>query len=292
MSQTFQILARLGHEAIRFAPFAVLVCDHDNIIRLANSKATELLTVTQPSQHSSESQLVGKSALDVISGVNLNQIGESPSCETLLVDEQRIGIELHQAIVNLDGRDWKIFYINETDKQRRRELLLEREASTDELSGLPNRRAFQRTMEGNQHRPLSLAIVDIDYFKAVNDAFGHPVGDDVVKHTGRLLNESFDEAAILTARMGGDEFSVLFETTDTASIVELVENFRSAFSQSKVPEHPDIELTVSIGVAICQVPRIGSRTLLTSADKQLYLAKNAGRNQVAYMKLDDTNQKR
>jgi diguanylate cyclase len=106
------------------------------------------------------------------------------------------------------------------------------------------------------------------------------------------LKQAFDKDTILTARMGGDEFSVLFETTETESILDLLERFRAKVSKSTVPEHPNIQFTVSIGVAICKVPRIGSRTLLTHADQQLYLAKGAGRNQVAHMTLHDSDQRR
>ena len=287
MSQTkSQNLKQLFREVIRLAPVAVVVCDHQNVIRIANAKAAEFLDTSAIADSVYGLQHTGPALTDVMIGFDLDEVQAMgrPVEQKVLVGETHRLFEFQINRVDLDDFKWTIIYFNEIDKQRKRERLLEKEASTDELSGLANRRAFQRTMESNQHRPLTLAIIDIDHFKSVNDDHGHLVGDEVVRHTSKLLTRFFADNAILVSRMGGDEFSLLFETTDPAEILNSLQAFRKSIAEIKLPEC-DSNVTVSIGTAVSYLPVTGSRTLLTHADRQLYVAKEAGRNQVAHVTL-------
>lgn len=276
-----RILTPLDNEAIRFAPFAILVFDQRNIVEIANSEALRMLA-----DSSDLTEVVGRSLEYIFPGVDFSSVG-SESLHRIAAEGKHYLLELQCVKIDKEGYDRTIVYLSQPGGQRQRELLLEKEASTDELSGLANRRAFQRTMESNQHRALSLAIVDIDRFKAVNDDHGHLAGDDVIQRVSGLLRESFSDNSILVSRMGGDEFSVLFETKDASLIVEALNGFREKVTACQLPQRSDVTLSVSIGAAITTQVSIGSRTLLTQADRQLYKAKNEGRNQVAHVFLGE-----
>lgn len=166
----------------------------------------------------------------------------------------------------------------------------EAQATIDELTGLPNRRVFHEIMsremvraERNE-RPLSVMNMDIDHFKAINDALGHQRGDEVLKAFARVLAgqvRSIDVAA----RYGGEEFVALLPDTDGEGAVTLAEKVRRAFEEAPVmragagPE--DLRrVTVSIGVATYPQDGAGSETVLRRADQAMYLAKALGRNLV------------
>ena len=285
MSQTAQkFLTRLENEVIRFAPCAVLVFDDQNVIRIANSKAFQLLedrfepTTQMP-------QLAGRTLESLFPGLNFSDVG-SEWLHLIRSEDDYQPLELQCVQVEHEGLDWVIAYLDHPNSQRQREMLLEKEACTDALSGLANRRAFQRTMESNHHRSLSLAIVDIDRFKEVNDQHGHLAGDDLIQYVSGELLDSFQDNSILISRMGGDEFSVLFETKDSELIVESLDLFREKISNGQLPQQTDLEFSVSIGAAISTQAATSSRTLLTQADKQLYEAKNQGRDQVSHVFLE------
>lgn len=275
-----QILSRADNEVIRFAPFAILVLDEHDVIETANAEAVRILASS-----SNLTEIIGHSAGTIFPGVDFSSV--SGDALTLIAAEAKhFALELQCVKVERESCRKTIVYLRQSDGRRQRELLLEKEACTDELSGLANRRAFQRTMESNHHRALSLAIVDIDEFKSINDGHGHPAGDDTIRLVSGLLQESFGDNAILISRMGGDEFSILFETIDPGLIVKALNEYREAIERSELPLQPGVKVSVSVGVAISTRPATGSRRLLTEADRQLYIAKNGGRNQVAHVLLD------
>lgn len=161
-------------------------------------------------------------------------------------------------------------------------------AITDGLTGLHNYRYFNeqllhelsRARRHNLH--VSVAMMDIDYFKTYNDTHGHPAGDDVLKTIAGLLHTNIREIDV-AARYGGEEFAlILVETGKTpASIVahkisKLIENFKFAHQESQ----PNGNLTVSMGVASFPDDTQNPEMLVTLADKRLYKAKALGRNRV------------
>ena len=274
------LLSRIDNEVIRFAPFAVLVFDEDDVVEIANPEALRILEGC-----SGLTEVVGIAVGAVFPGVDFSKVGPD-SLFQISAQGKHFAIELQCVEIRQEDCRKTIVYLSQAGGCRQRELLLEKEASTDELSGLANRRAFQRTMESNQHRTLSLAIVDIDEFKLVNDRHGHTAGDDVIQLVSSQLQQSFNDNAILITRMGGDEFSILFETIDVELIVESLNEFREKIDSSQLPHQPDVKVNVSIGIAISMRASVGTRRLLTEADQQLYIAKQAGRNRVAHVLLD------
>jgi two-component system cell cycle response regulator len=169
------------------------------------------------------------------------------------------------------------------ETNRRLELL----SITDGLTKLNNHRHFQdelaRAFEESQRyaRPLSLAMIDIDFFKKVNDTYGHAVGDEVLKAVARLYQESV-RSTDLVARYGGEEFVVMMPETALNDGITFAEKIRSLVeSTATQTQAGPIKVTVSVGVASVPQSRIhNSKELIIAADRALYRAKKSGRNQV------------
>ncbi|AMV34598.1 Response regulator PleD [Pirellula sp. SH-Sr6A] len=158
------------------------------------------------------------------------------------------------------------------------------EARTDGLTGLANRRAFDQKIEEcfsnwiKSQRLFSLALIDIDHFKKINDTYGHPAGDAVLREVALRLKD-FSADTIQVARYGGEEFAILLEC-DAMAAAQVMEKIRLAMCDRTVPaEGHDIPVTLSCGVSqIVAEDRIGK--LVRRSDEALYTAKMAGRNRV------------
>jgi diguanylate cyclase len=156
------------------------------------------------------------------------------------------------------------------------------EARSDPLTNLPNRRAFEEKLADIEARgtDVSLAICDIDHFKRINDTYGHSVGDRVLRLVADLLNASCPGQ--LVARLGGEEFVILFEDIERDDAVRMLDDARHILSQKnfrvRETDAPIGQITFSAGIActVCQA----ETTALQRADALLYEAKNAGRNQI------------
>ncbi|MCW8796597.1 MAG: GGDEF domain-containing protein [Chlorobium sp.] len=133
---------------------------------------------------------------------------------------------------------------------------------------------------------VSIAMIDIDRFKAYNDANGHVAGDIVLEKMARIIREECRESDI-PARFGGEEFAVLFSRTDSRKAIEIVERLRSVIEAEPFyheKELPDGQLTVSAGIATCPDDAADWYSLINNADKALYHAKNTGRNRVVHFR--------
>jgi diguanylate cyclase (GGDEF)-like protein len=174
--------------------------------------------------------------------------------------------------------------IQETERQLRLDNQeLSREAETDPLTGLPNRRfligQMQRYLAGGAREPFCAAIADIDFFKHVNDTYGHPCGDYALSELASLFRQA-GLGRYQCARWGGEEFCFFLPGVNLDEAGTMMNDLAIAVS-----EHPfsfegnDFTLTITIGVA--EYDFLSSlETLLDEADKKLYMGKNNGRNQV------------
>ncbi|ALO33331.1 diguanylate cyclase response regulator [Colwellia sp. MT41] len=156
-------------------------------------------------------------------------------------------------------------------------------ANTDYLTDLANRRAFfhaaeLRIKEYIQKKvPYCLAMIDIDFFKKVNDSYGHDAGDQVLKVIALYMRKHF--SAGLTARLGGEEFAVLLHGIDVDNLYNRLDDFRREISVSTIPVGGvPISITLSIGVIFDSQDKFAKQ--MNEADNALYLAKENGRNQV------------
>ena len=164
---------------------------------------------------------------------------------------------------------------------------LEHISQTDQLTGLANRRHFEEVLSAfyyqarRYNRPLSLIMLDVDFFKAVNDCGGHPAGDALLRQVAAAL-EDVCRQADLPALLGGDEFAVLLPETVAARAVAVAERIRAAVAEMEVsPNGVSVNVTASIGLADLNAEEIDSpEAMLRAADRALYRAKEQGRNQV------------
>jgi diguanylate cyclase (GGDEF)-like protein/PAS domain S-box-containing protein len=153
-------------------------------------------------------------------------------------------------------------------------------AATDELTGLANYRTFRAGLstEGERAkrhgRPLSLTLLDVDRFKAINDLHGHGVGDDVLVELARRLTAQVRDSD-LVARVGGEEFALLLPETDAAGAVTMAERMRHAVEQAPF----GVVGTVTVSVGVCSLAEsAGADSLVALADTAMYWAKHSGRN--------------
>ena len=168
--------------------------------------------------------------------------------------------------------------------------LLEKLASLDGLTEIPNRRAFDSALERqfNQAKrtstPLSLLIMDIDNFKLFNDHYGHPMGDDCLRRVANALTRHTQRPEDLVARLGGEEFSILLPNTDNFGAAMRAEQYRLAIENLKIHQAnnsplPYVTVSVGVGTVIAHTTD-NMQCLLQAADDALYQAKRQGRNQV------------
>ncbi|HET6882576.1 MAG TPA: GGDEF domain-containing protein [Pirellulales bacterium] len=161
-----------------------------------------------------------------------------------------------------------------------------REAHTDALSGVANRKAFddKLTLLFGYHRrdgiPFALMLADLDRFKWINDTYGHQAGDRVIAQLGRLLAELVREDDFV-ARFGGDEFAVLLPQCDADLALKVADRIRVGATRANfgVATSERTAITLSVGVAIVR-PGDSSESLFRRADEALYASKKGGRNQV------------
>ena len=163
---------------------------------------------------------------------------------------------------------------------------LELMATTDDLTGLANRReAMWQLRSGwstsvRYHQPFSCIMLDIDHFKRCNDAYGHDVGDLLLKHTGDTL-QAICRAGEVVCRIGGEEFLILCPNSTGQMAATAAERYREAIATHVFRKGDlDLQITISAGVATRDDDVANCEDLLKYADQALYQAKEAGRNRV------------
>ncbi len=159
-------------------------------------------------------------------------------------------------------------------------------ATTDGLTGLLNRRAFFERLEQEWQRsmrydtPLAALMIDVDCFKRINDTFGHPAGDAVLRQVARLLQADL-RSVDLVGRYGGEEFCVVLPETNAQGAALVAERIRQQCEQLELADvHADLHFTLSIGVCSRQLQTLSGEALVEHADQALLFAKRTGRNRV------------
>jgi diguanylate cyclase (GGDEF)-like protein len=193
------------------------------------------------------------------------------------------------------------------DSDRQKAIELQRLSRVDQLTGIANRRAFDEALDQEwrrmlrHHTALSLLLIDVDYFKRFNDAYGHVAGDQCLHAVAQAMAGRARRAGEMAARYGGEEFAVLLPQIDIEDAIKLAELIARSVRELNIPHKESgaaPQVTVSIGVAsAAQLPRYiavsgrsgaaGAIPLVEAADSALYLAKMAGRNRVAAAGADD-----
>jgi diguanylate cyclase (GGDEF)-like protein len=165
-------------------------------------------------------------------------------------------------------------------------IQLEALSLEDDLTGIANRRSFERALadEWNRARrheqPLALVLLDLDHFKDLNDRRGHPAGDDCLRRVGAFLAESIKRSGEIVARYGGEEFAILLPGVEADIAIRVAENLREGIERLAIPYGPGAKrMTASCGVAaLTPRPDLAAESLVAGADRALYAAKHSGRN--------------
>ena len=268
-NEAWRILSEPGHPLLVVLDWMMPGIEGPEIVRRLRQKEDGILhyiiITTSADSENAAAQALDAGADDFV-GKPFNQI----ELRARIAVGRRVNC-LHQALAD---KLHKLESATET---------ISRLARTDELTGLHNRRSFVEIFAlslsaARRHGyPLSLVIIDLDHFKAVNDTFGHGVGDLVLKDFAGLLLEKVRDEDIVV-RWGGEEFIILLSHTACEAAAALAERIRSSFEQNPNCAAP-LTITASFGVAQL---RDGEKEedLIRRADDALYRAKNMGRNRV------------
>jgi diguanylate cyclase (GGDEF)-like protein len=171
---------------------------------------------------------------------------------------------------------------------------IQRMGFIDALTDIPNRRYFDVRIKEEWRRAsrrrssLSLLMLDVDKFKRYNDRYGHPQGDILLQFVGKTLTSCIHRPTDMAARLGGEEFAVILGDTDRNGSLVVAENIRAAIEAGKIPYTDmngvvsDTSITVSVGInCLAPGPDLLIREFIQGADRNLYIAKDSGRNRVA-----------
>ncbi|WP_406626315.1 diguanylate cyclase [Acidovorax sp. SDU_ACID1] len=197
-------------------------------------------------------------------------------------------LEMDQVLLQAQQRSLgRISILRDITESRRRQSVLEQLAATDTLTELPNRRTFMarlteefRAVRDGRHPAGAIVMLDIDYFKRINDTYGHAVGDEVLKDLAALMRNSL-RITDMPGRLGGEEFAILLPGTEVKQCLALAERLRQS-----IETHPtqssagEIAYTVSFGACVLNMQTRGPDQCLARADEALYHSKRTGRNRV------------
>ena len=165
-------------------------------------------------------------------------------------------------------------------------------ANTDPLTGALNRRRFLELLEGDARRPqgklqtLAVLMLDLDYFKTINDRFGHATGDEALRHFTALAKAELRDRDHF-ARLGGEEFAAILPATTLDGALLVAERIRAATERALFEDETGVAVPLSVSIGVTELEPDDERPLavLNRADKALYLTKESGRNRVAKAKI-------
>lgn len=295
----------LFQEVLDSVPDSFGILNSDREVVYCNSTFASMFGVTKEEAIGNHHKALLERAWHSDSGVNIESKDFCSWFEELVETQQAHAMNHFESDMK-DGRWYKMtrinlnngymltFGVDITDLKNTQKSLeeanqhIEQLANTDQLTGVNNRRAFDRFAVQEMERAiryqqsLSLLVLDIDFFKSINDNYGHEGGDDVLKEFARLCGSLLRQSDTL-CRIGGEEFAALLPMTDISAAHSIAERIRlhverHEFFLSRVNQR--IKITVSIGLSFLIETDQEIKDLLVRADAALYEAKGNGRNQV------------
>jgi diguanylate cyclase (GGDEF)-like protein len=239
------------------------------------------LVVASPSARGLRVKELGKMLAQSDDGIPLVLTGKEPATTenrlSALVSGAFDYFELPRELELLIERTHQLVTLRQTIDR------LRADADLDHLTGLANRRRFRVALVREVERwrrygvPCALLLLDIDHLKAINDKFGHPTGDMVIRQIAKTLAKvSRDNDT--AARLGGEEFALLLAGINGDKAAAAAERLREVLKEEQITEVGPV--TVSIGVAACPDSASSDRSLYSASDRALYVAKNSGRDRV------------
>ncbi len=249
------------------------------------------------SLHRDRPQLVIASS--ATKGLSINDLARrlaenEDSLQLLVVGSEPSTLQRRQAVISAGAFDYfqlpaeielLVLRANQLTALRGSIDRLRAEADIDHLTGLANRRRFRAALGREVERwrryrtPCALLLLDIDHMKAINDTYGHPAGDVVIRRIANKLSQVSRDTDT-AARLGGEEFALLLAGIDSAKAELATRRLLAILSEESI-EGGVRNVTVSIGLAACPAHANSERTLYAASDAALYVAKNEGRNRVA-----------
>lgn len=226
------------------------------------------------------------SAIVVLASISLSLLLVWLSLGDLPPDGRLVALWLGFGIPAVVSPGAMVYVTFQNLRNHRLHQRVHRLANSDDLTGLANRRRFTQTATLRLQTPPfsgmrpALILVDIDWFKRINDTFGHEAGDETLCHMANTLVHAAPEGA-LVARLGGEEFTILCNVENENQLKDIAEAVRKATEAAGFVYRGDpIHITISLGLAVARSGDTLS-TLLSRSDKALYDAKNRGRNRFA-----------
>jgi diguanylate cyclase (GGDEF)-like protein/PAS domain S-box-containing protein len=218
-------------------------------------------------------------------------VGETLEVRTWRKNGEEFPAEVSVTAVRIKNRWYAVGTLRDITNRKQMEAELEHLAIHDALTGLYNRGELERRLNDEiqrairYQRPLSLFMLDIDWFKKINDSYGHMAGDEILRSLAELLMVEV-RTQDYVSRYGGEEFVIILPETTPEEAVELAHRLCVEIADSRfcINGHKDLKVTVSIGVAGFPVHGDNLEGLLEAADMAMYAAKDAGRNQVVQAK--------
>ncbi|AWI79272.1 hypothetical protein CEW87_07780 [Parazoarcus communis] len=271
-------------------PGGVLLEDSADRIVMVNQGLCELLSIPLPSSSlvGMTRQSLGERFPDLdLRWLQLEEGAHVGLAHTIEVDSagnQSFEVDW-VTIMHGDERLGHVWLVRDITGRKLYERKLATLAATDPLTTLPNRRSFMAELErtvaeqqGADDRPGALLMLDIDHFKRVNDTYGHPVGDRVLKHLADVITKVLRREDV-AGRLGGEEFAVLLRGTTNETSFGLAERLRRAVCNAPLDcDCGLIQITISIGLSVFD--GAPAESMLSRADQALYEAKEGGRNRV------------
>lgn len=262
------------------APPGILTSDDENIVR---TEATRLLLLLRQHAEANEnfSVALDRAKADLHESLKTEQVRIIISY--LMIENEKMKARTANLQANLEYSQHQI------ERLKTNLATAEAQGVSDPLTGLKNRRGFDIILSsqvatsraGNQ--PLSLILADIDHFKAINDRYGHPAGDDVLRWFARILSSNV-KGRDTVARYGGEEFAVILPATPLENACKVAAHIKAQLEQQlwQKPGAPNTLLRVTASFGVAQLAEgEGTSSLVSRADARLYDAKTGGRNRVA-----------
>lgn len=292
VSSRSDVLASLAEreETLRIimahSPDVILSFDSEGFCRWADGPLRECLGV-------GAADIVGRSLPDIAACTNDALVdmhdaakidrAAQPMAEFTPLLQPAITLEASLRILEQDGLPMgTVMIIRDVSSRKANEIAMSKLAETDDLTGVLNRAGFRRLLKlalDDRHRATSLALVDVDHFKLVNDSYGHQVGDVVLTEIARRLRAGTREADVV-GRLGGDEFAILFRC-DIATARAACERIAQSIARDAVWQKGSLSVFSSISCGLAEFhPGMTRDQLFDTADMALYEVKRAGRNGV------------
>lgn len=266
----------------RLNPDAILLLDFKGVIHDVNPAAIKLLDNLNLRQEQLFSSLDDELKEQLVTEKVVKDYALSISN-----NDVQFLVLVNADYILVDNRMHILLILQDVTLQKQYQREIEFLAYHDSLTRLPNRRLFTIQLEAaietcrKEQQTFTLFLIDIDNFKSLNDTYGHQVGDELLQVTAQILQDAVKDSGEV-ARLGGDEFVLFLRDAHSKQLTnQFVEQLQSTFSQHITTTHPDLPISLSIGISQFPEDGMDGQTLLHHADQDMYIAKQSWKLEVA-----------